>query len=225
YTKALGERALLQNRGEVPVSIVRPSIIESSLAEPFPGWIRGFRMAEPVIISYARGLLKEFPGVPEGTIGVIRVDPGCAAILDAAAGGPPEEPAITQVASGSVNPLRYRHLVDMVRAFFTENPIYDTDGQPIIVPEWSFPGRGRVQRQLERAKRAIERGEHLLQSLPLRGKQAAWSASLESKREDVERALAYVELYGAYAECEAIYGVDELLRRWERLPAEDRATF
>jgi nucleoside-diphosphate-sugar epimerase len=67
YTKALGEQALQETKGDVPVSIVRPSIIESSLAEPFPGWIRGFRMAEPVIISYARGLLKEFPGVPEGT--------------------------------------------------------------------------------------------------------------------------------------------------------------
>ncbi|MGH9086077.1 MAG: SDR family oxidoreductase, partial [Acidimicrobiales bacterium] len=225
YTKALGERALLQNRGGVPVSIVRPSIIESSIYEPFPGWIRGFRMAEPVIISYARGLLKEFPGVPEGTVDVIPVDLVVAAIIDAAAGSPPEEPAIRQVASGSVNPLRYRHLVDMVRQFFTEHPIYDAEGQPIIVPEWSFPGRGRVQRQLERAKSAIERGEAALQSLPLRGKQASWAATLESKREDVERALAYVELYGAYAECEAIYGVDRLLERWDALPPEDQATF
>ena len=225
YTKALGERALLQNRGSIPVSIVRPSIIESSLLEPFPGWIRGFRMAEPVIISYARGLLKEFPGVPEGTIDVIPVDLVVAAIIDAAAGPIPEAPAITQVASGSVNPLRYRHLVDMVREFFTAHPIYDVEGQPIIVPEWSFPGRGRVQRQLERAQTAIDKGEKLLQSLPLRGKQATWAATLEEKREEVERALAYVELYGAYAECEAIYGVDNLLRRWDRLSPQDQATF
>ena len=34
YTKALGERALVETRGDVPVSIVRPSIIESALAEP-----------------------------------------------------------------------------------------------------------------------------------------------------------------------------------------------
>src|SRR3546814_8412136 len=102
-------------------------------------------MAEPVIISYARGLLKEFPGVPEGTIDVIPVDLVVAAIIDAAAGPVPEAPAITQVASGSVNPLRYRHLVDMVREFFTEHPIYDPESQPIIVPAWSFPGRGRVQ--------------------------------------------------------------------------------
>ena len=43
-------------------------------------------MAEPVIISYARGLLKEFPGVPEGTVDVIPVDLVVAAIIDAAAG-------------------------------------------------------------------------------------------------------------------------------------------
>src|SRR3546814_6196406 len=46
-------------------------------------------MAEPVIISYARGLLKEFPGVPEGTIDVIPVDLVVAAIIDAAAGPVP----------------------------------------------------------------------------------------------------------------------------------------
>jgi HAD superfamily hydrolase (TIGR01490 family) len=225
YTKALGERALLQNRGAVPVTIVRPSIIESAIQEPRVGWIRGFRMAEPVIISYARGLLKEFPGVPEGTIDVIPVDLVVAAIIDAAARPAPAEPEIVQVASGSANPLRYRHLVDMVRAFFTEHPIYDAEGQPILVPEWSFPGRGRVQRQLERAKGVIERGERALQSLPLRGKQAAWAATLEEKKDDIERALAYVELYGAYAECEAIYGVDRLLERWSSLDAEDQATF
>ncbi|MBA3400069.1 MAG: SDR family oxidoreductase, partial [Acidimicrobiia bacterium] len=39
YTKALGEQALTDSRGDVPVSIVRPSIIESAYAEPRPGWI------------------------------------------------------------------------------------------------------------------------------------------------------------------------------------------
>ena len=92
FTKALGEQALTEAKGNVPVSIVRPSIIESALAEPFPGWIRGFRMAEPVILSYARGLLKEFPGVPEGTVDVIPVDIVVAAIIAVAALGPTEAP-------------------------------------------------------------------------------------------------------------------------------------
>ena len=225
YTKALGEQALMETKGAVPVSIVRPSIIESALAEPRPGWIRGFRMAEPVIISYARGLLKEFPGVPEGTIDVIPVDLVVGAVLAVAALGPEQAPPITQAASGSVNPLKYRVLVDTAQGWFTEHPLYDSEGQPIVVPEWSFPGRGRVQRQLTQAKTFIERGERALQALPLRGKQAALSAKLEERRADIDRALSYVELYGAYAECEANYRVDNLLAMWDGLDAEDRATF
>lgn len=232
YTKAFGEKALFERRGNIPVSVVRPSIIESSLAEPFPGWIRGFRMAEPVIISYARGLLKEFPGVPEGIIDVIPVDLVCGAICAAAAAGPhtvarngTDEPRIVQVASGSANPLRYRQLVDNVRGWFTDHPLYDTDGQPIVVPEWNFPGRGRVQAQLDRAKTVIEKAESTLQALPLRGKQAAWASTLEEKREEVERALTYVELYGAYAECEAIYGVSQLLSLWDDVDDASKEAF
>jgi len=232
YTKALGEKALFEQRGPLPVSVVRPAIIESSLAEPSPGWIRGFRMAEPVIISYARGLLKEFPGVPEGIIDVIPVDLVCGAICAVAAAGPARNddgtlaaPRIVQSASGSANPLRYRRLVDNVRSWFTEHPIYDSDGQPIVVPEWSFPGRGRVQAQLERARSVIQRAESTLQALPLRGRQAQWAATLESKREEAERALTYVELYGAYAECEAVYGVEHLLGLWEQADEASREAF
>lgn len=227
YTKALGERALVESRGEVPVSIVRPSIIESAVAEPSPGWIRGFRMAEPVILSYARGLLKEFPGVPEGIVDVIPVDHVVGATLAVAARGPVADHGVDviQVASGSSNPLRYRRLVDLVSGWFTEHPLYDAKGQPILVPEWTFPGRGRVQGQLQRAKRTLERAEGLLQSLPLRGSQAELSARLEERRDDIDRALSYVELYGKYAECEAVYGVERLLALWEQLDAEDRAAF
>ena len=225
YTKALGEQALTDSKGDVPVSIVRPSIIESSWAEPKPGWIRGFRMAEPVIISYARGLLREFPGVPEGTVDVIPVDLVVAAIITVAALGPEQAPAISQVASGGINPLKYKALVDNVSGWFTEHPIYDSAGQPIVVPEWRFPGRGRVQGQLNRAKSVLTRGEKLLHALPLRGKQAEFSAKLETKRLEVERALEYVELYGLYTECEAIYQVDQLLSMWDRLDDADRADF
>ena len=225
YTKALGEQALLETRGDVPVTIVRPSIIESALEEPRPGWIRGFRMAEPVIISYARGLLKEFPGIPEGVIDVIPVDLVVAAVVDAAARGPEAEPSIVQVASGSANPFRYRRLVDLVQEWFGENPLYDAKGQPIVVPEWTFPGRGRVQGQLERAVKLLDRAERALSSLPLRGTQTRWSATVEEKKSDAERALSYVELYGAYAETEAIFQVDRLLERWNTLDNADRRTF
>jgi fatty acyl-CoA reductase len=227
-TKALGEQALGQNRGDVPVSIVRPAIIESAWAEPVPGWIRGFRMAEPVIISYARGLLKEFPGVPEGTVDVVPVDLVVGAIVAVAARGPANDdgsPDITQVASGSSNPLKYERLVELVQGWFSDHPLYDADGQPIAVPDWGYTSRDRVQGQLTRAKRTLERTEKAIGALPLRGKQAAWSARVEERRETVGRALTYVELYGAYTACEAIYGVDRLLALQASLTGTDAEAF
>ena len=226
FTKALGERALAETRGGVPVTIVRPSIIESALAEPRPGWIRGFRMAEPVIAAYARGLLKEFPGVPEGIIDVIPVDLVVSTIMAVAARGPVEpSPDVVQVASGAVNPLKYGTLFDLVSGWFTENPVYDEHNQPIPVPRWSFPGRGRVARQLQRAQRSLETADRVLSALPLRGRHALMSASLEERRQQLGRANEYVELYGSYAECEAIYQLDRLLELWRSLDDDDRDAF
>ena len=227
FTKALGERALVAGYGRrVPMTVVRPSIIESALAEPRPGWIRGFRMAEPIIVSYARGLLREFPGIPEGVTDVIPVDLVVAAIIAVAAAGPdPSGPTAVQVASGVRNPLRYGQLVDLVQAWFGEHPLYDSQGQPIVVPDWSFPGHGRVQRQLERATRILTLLERLLGALPVRGRQADLAAAVEERRDRAERALSYVELYGAYTETEARFRVDRLLALFDRLQPADRDAF
>ncbi len=247
YTKALGEHALVGQFGDrIPMVIVRPSIIESALSEPRAGWIRGFRMAEPIIVSYARGLLREFPGVPEGVIDVIPVDLVAAAILaatgdrltaggrarDSVPGNTAAEPAadgtepnVLHVASGVRNPLYYGRLQELVEGWFTEHPLYDADGQPIVVPTWTFPGRGRVRRQLSRATRTMDLAERVAGSLPIRGRRAQWIAALEERHLLAERALGYVELYGAYTETEALYRVDRLLELWDRLDGEDRRRF
>ncbi len=225
YTKALGERALVEGRGAVPVSIVRPSIIESALEEPLPGWIRGFRMAEPVILSYGRGLLKDFPGIPEGVIDVIPVDLVVGAVLAVAAAPPPEEPAVYQAVTGASNPLRYGVLVDLVQEWFTEHPLYDDAGQPIVVPEWSFPGRGRVRRQLKRAVGGLTAAERAVGHLPVRGKRADVAARLEERRTQAERALGYVELYGSYIETEARFDDSRLRALGDALDPGERPTF
>jgi HAD superfamily hydrolase (TIGR01490 family) len=226
FTKSLGENALLDVRGDLPVTFVRPSIVESSLAEPRPGWIRGFRMAEPVIISYAKGLLRQFPGVPEGIVDVIPVDLVVAALIAVAAKGPdPSGPTVYQVASGARNPLYYGQLVDIVENWFTERPLYDNRGQPIVVPKWSFPGRGRVQGQLRRATQALGAAERLVNALPLRGERAEGAARLEERRAEAERALGYVELYGAYSETEARFRMDHTVALFESLERSDQLEF
>src|SRR5580692_10540517 len=227
FTKALGERALVaQWEGRLPITFVRPSIIESALAEPRPGWIRGFRMAEPIIVSYARGLLREFPGVPEGIVDVIPVDLVVAAILAVAARGPePGRPKVYHVASGVRNPLRYGRLVDLSTGFFQRNPLYDDRSQPISVPEWSFPGRGRVQRQLRRADTVMTFAEKLITALPIRGRQAQLAAAIEDRHAMAKRALGYVELYGAYTETDARYRIDNLLELRQASDADGDVQF
>jgi len=226
YTKALAERAVLEVRGHVPVTVVRPSIIESAWAEPHPGWIRGFRMAEPVLISYGRGLLSEFPGIPEGVVDVIPVDHVVATIVTVCAKGPePGGHGVYQVATGNRNPLYYRNLVNLVRDYFLENPLYDSDGQPIVAPDWSFAGRGRALRQLQRGVKALAQAEKVVAALPIRGKKAEISARLEEKRDQGERALDYVRLYGSYAETEATFDDTRLRALWATLSPEDQAAF
>ena len=225
YTKALGERALIEGRGTLPVSIVRPSIIESALVDPSPGWIRGFRMAEPVIISYGRGLLKDFPGLREGVIDVVPVDLVVGTVLALAASPPPPEPAVVHAVTGASNPLRYGVLVDLVGEWFSDNPLYDDAGQPIVVPEWSFPGRGRVRRQLKRAVGGLTAAERAVGHLPVRGKRADVAARLEERRAQAERALGYVELYGSYIETEARFDDRRLRALGASLDTADREMF
>lgn len=225
YTKALGERALLEARGDIPVTFVRPSIIESALNEPFPGWIRGFRMAEPILIGVGKGMLKTFPGLPEGVLDVIPVDKVVAAICAVAAQGPQTEPSVYQVASGTRQPLRYRSLVDLVTEWYRKNPLYDNDGQPIVVQEWSYPTRGKVERQLDQAIRVLGVSERLLHRLPLRGASAELSSKIEEQLSAAERARGYVEIYGAYTQSEARFRIDRTLALFESLDDADKAAF
>ncbi len=115
-TKALGERYLEEHSGALAVSVVRPSIIESALERPYPGWIEGFKMAEPIILAYGRGELPDFPAAPDGIIDIIPVDIVVNAII-AAAATPPQtgQPAYYQVCSGTRNPLLFRDLYRIVR--------------------------------------------------------------------------------------------------------------
>ena len=225
YSKALGEHALVELHGEVPITVVRPSIIESAWTEPVPGWIRGFRMAEPLIVSYAKGELNQFPGYPEGVIDVIPVDMVAAAICAVAATGPAAAPCVYQVASGAVNPMHYRTLTETAKVYFTEHPVYDTKGHPIPADDWEYTGATGLEQKLRRAEKLIARAEQVVTALPLRGAKAGIVAKVQEKRAIVEQAKGYVELYGAYGRCEALYGIERLLALWEGLDDDDRALF
>ena len=140
----MGERAVeeLADLEDLPLSIVRPSIIESALFHPVPGWIDGFKMADPIIRAYGLGQIPEFPGIPEGIVDIIPVDMVVNAML-AVAGTPPEprRPAYYHVSSGSRNPLQYHELYGRCAQYFEAHPLPERGRGEHKVPEWTFPGQ------------------------------------------------------------------------------------
>ncbi|KAF6138837.1 hypothetical protein GIB67_018568 [Kingdonia uniflora] len=65
FTKAMGEMLNGQLRGDLPVSIICPSIITSTIREPFPGWIKGISRIDRLAIGYGKGKISCFVGDPE----------------------------------------------------------------------------------------------------------------------------------------------------------------
>jgi HAD superfamily hydrolase (TIGR01490 family) len=224
FTKSLAERMVLRERGENPLIILRPAIIESSYREPYPGWIQGSRMADPIIMAFARGILREFPGDPDSLIDIVPVDHVVNATL-AVAARRPEEPEVYHVASGERNPLRYRDLYDYVRGYFLENPLRDSGGRPIYPHEWSFPGRKVVERWLKAELIGLKVAGAVVSRLPeghlatdLRGR--VGRADKRSKM-----SLYYSRIYGPYSTMESTFSTKNTASLFKELPEEERIEF
>jgi alcohol-forming fatty acyl-CoA reductase len=221
-TKALGERVAEELLGgALPLSVVRPAIVESALRHPYPGWIDGFKMADPLIIAFGRGILPEFPGLPDGVLDVIPVDLVVNAILAAAAQPPaPAQPAYYHVGSGARNPLTFREMYENVREYFTEHPMPDGGRGQVKVPTWDFPGSRRVERMLRAGERALSAAQQALLSVPANGRSRRWQDDLSRERDKVDFLRRYADLYGVYTEAEVIYTDTALLALHRSLPPE-----
>jgi HAD superfamily hydrolase (TIGR01490 family) len=225
FTKALAEHAVRELRGEVPVSIVRPSIIESALAEPFPGWLEGFRMAEPIILAFGRGVLREFPGLPDALLDIIPVDYVVNAVLAVAANPPEHGMRIYHVASGSQNPLRVRGIYDEATRYFSTHPLRDRYGQAIGPPRWSFPSRSEVIARGRLAARALDAAQWAVERLPLGARVTSTSDRLEEAKTRLDRGLDLAELYGIYTEVDCVFDTSHTIELWRALQPGDQKTF
>ena len=224
FTKSLAERMAVGERGASPLVILRPAIIESSHKEPYPGWIQGTRMADPIIMAFAKGLLREFPGDPNSYVDMVPVDHVVNAIL-AAGVRRPEEPEVFQVASGERNPLRYRDLYDIVRDYFIQNPLRDSGGRPIQVPGWSFPGRRRVEGQLKTELVALKVAGKLAARMPEGHMTSDARQRIARAEKRARMSLYYSRIYGAYANMTATFSTSRTASLYEALSPEDRDTF
>ncbi|MGN6474284.1 MAG: HAD-IB family hydrolase [Mycobacteriales bacterium] len=203
FTKAMAERAVEETARDLPVTVLRPSIIESALEQPFPGWIQGFKMAEPIILAFGRGDLPEFPAIPDGVLDVIPVDLVVNATLAAAAQTPtPGQPEYYTICSGARNPLRFGHLYELVREYFIEHPMVQRDRGEVKVPQWNWPGSARVDQLIRIAERAQRAADRLVTTMPRSNRTRGWAKSLDRQKGRIEFLRRYFDLYQPYTEAE-----------------------
>ena len=225
YTKAMGEQMLSLRRGEVPVVVVRPSIIESSLADPEPGWITGLKVMDPLLVAYGRGLVPDFPARPEIVLDVIPVDRVVNAAIAAAVRARPEAVEVFQVATSTENPVRLSSLFDIVRAHFRRSPMPDRDGRRPTLPDWRYPSL-RLFRFIFRLKHlAPLRLRERLLDLPGRSPRPRQRRLLATARIRLQRVLYYVEIYHPYTHLDCRFETGRTRALYESLPPDERATF
>ena len=199
YTKAIGEQMVLRCRGDMPTVILRPSVIESSLSEPSPGWLDGLRMADPLIAAIGKGRLRSLPLKPHVLIDLVPVDMVVNALL-ASLPRAAERGGLHcyQVATGSTNPITLGQLYDLIYRYFTRNPMQDRSGRPIRIRRLRFP------------RKSLFRLQHRLQALPLGAaaraleKLPALAGAQRLRRRISATRAAHQRLYGFVAEDEPI---------------------
>jgi thioester reductase-like protein len=103
-TKSLAESLLVRHAAGLPVAIVRPSIVETSTDQPFPGWNEGINTSAP--LSYLLGTyFRQLPTNERKCLDVIPVDMVCRGMtLIVAAVIARRHETIYQLATSSSNP-------------------------------------------------------------------------------------------------------------------------
>ncbi|CAM0910209.1 unnamed protein product [Alopecurus aequalis] len=123
FTKAMGEMLLGHLRGDLPVVILRPSIITSILKEPLPGWMEGIRTIDAVVIGYAKQTLSFFLVDLDLIMDVIPGDMVVNAMMVAMVAHSEEQAqTIYHVTSSLRNPAPYAILAESGHRYFFDNP-------------------------------------------------------------------------------------------------------
>jgi long-chain acyl-CoA synthetase len=113
FTKCLGESILARHGEDLPIAIVRPSIVESSERSPFSGWNEGINTSGP--LSYLLGTnFRQLPSNERKCLDVIPVDMVCRGMtLIAAAVVARRNARLYQLATSAINPVNMGRSIEL----------------------------------------------------------------------------------------------------------------
>src|SRR5713226_2437448 len=113
FTKSLGESILARRGRDLPIAVVRPSIVESSERSPFTGWNEGINTSGP--LSYLLGTnFRQLPSNERKCLDVIPVDMVCRGMtLIASAVVARRHARMYQLATSAINPVNMGRSIEL----------------------------------------------------------------------------------------------------------------
>ncbi|MCZ6636181.1 MAG: SDR family oxidoreductase [bacterium] len=225
-TKAMGEQIIVKMRGDLPTAIVRPSIIESSLSDPEPGWIDGLKVADPLIAHYGKGRLPDFPANPDAILDIIPVDYVTNVILSVLPKvRQSKDVQVYHVTTGSHNPILVRELVDLVREYFIQHPFRDRNGKPIPVLPWKYrPLKQYLRRCRYRQQLPLKAMLWLMDRVPL-----LWSSRFKRRISlldaMLDNALSLCEIYSPYTNLDCEFQMENIHKLQAEMDPQEREIF
>ncbi|XP_051189643.1 fatty acyl-CoA reductase 1 [Lolium perenne] len=132
FTKAMGEMLLEQKREDLPVVIIRPTMVTSTYQDPFPGWIEGARTIDALIVAYDEQAFPCFLGDLKDTMDAVPADMVVNATLVAGAVHWNEKgQVIYHVSLALQNPLSGYVFEDACWDYFSIHPRVLENGKPL----------------------------------------------------------------------------------------------
>ena len=223
FTKSLAESLIALRGAGLPVAVVRPSIVETSTAQPFRGWNEGINTSAP--LSYLLGTyFRQLPTNERKCLDVIPVDLVCRGLtLIAAAVVTRRHQRLYQLATSATNPCDMGRSIELtslahrkhyraqqglehwLRYRFETIPVSKNRYRKLSVPAQKAVVQG------------INRATSLLQfRLP----------PLARRERDLARVEKLIELYEPFIlHNEHVFEAENVQLLSEALPPEERETF
>jgi len=126
YTKQLAESLLLNEGSDLPLAIVRPSIVTASWKEPLPGWIDNYNGPSGLYIAAGKGIMRTMRANPGDVADFIPVDLTSNTLITVAwytAVMKPNRCLVYHCTSGSQNPIYWGDMVKIVNNHFEKLPL------------------------------------------------------------------------------------------------------
>ncbi|XP_073829399.1 fatty acyl-CoA reductase wat-like isoform X2 [Musca autumnalis] len=133
FTKSLAEQIIREYRTKLPVGIFRPSIVISSIEEPYPGWVDNFNGPIGMLVACGVGIMRTNNGNPDCIPDFIPVDFCVRALLLTAykiATQPAKEEAeklidgveVFHCSNSKMNAISTGELIEMGKKVILDNP-------------------------------------------------------------------------------------------------------